>query len=389
MVTMGPRVSALSMNSRQQVALELSSIRDALKEGRLYGTSTVEHVRREALVHTLSLAAPRLRALVQAEGATQPDGTTRLRMDGSGYVLTLGSGRSGTGEAVPSLDVEGTDEDGETITLLNARFFDDSGSDPWAAASCRSDCEVAILDFLDAAAPHMPKWDGTLVVGLLARYRAEHEMVRADGGFPGATCREHLERLREEAVRGMMLAVARELPGLAQMQKAAGYVWGGQYLAYDDTDKRACAVPVAGAVACFHENIDLIDDRISWIVAVEPGDGADGGRVAAWSFKRGEGNPVDAASAAMSGGLATLGEPDISVALAGGTPTVREGLDPGALVGNVLHGVTRDIEAFKDLPSTFRGIGTEVSTDFTTFLPGTFDDDWDEEEEAEASPPGP
>ncbi len=386
MVKMGPRVSALSMNSRQQVALGLSGIRDALREGQLYGTSTVEYVRKEAMVHILSLTAPRLRALVQAEGATQPDGTARLRMDGSRYVLTLGSGRSGKGEVVPSLNVEGTDEDGESLTLLNARFFDDSGSDPWAAASCRCDREVAILDFLDAAAPHMPAWDGTLAVGVLARYTAEHEMVRADGGFPGATCREHLERLREEAVSGMMLAAARELPDLAQMQKAAGYVWGTRYLAYDDTDKRACAVSVPGAVACFHENIDLIDDRVSWIVAVEPGAGADGGRVSAWGFKRGEGNPVEAASAAMSGGLSALGDPDISVDLASGAAQVREGLDPTALVGNVLHGVTRDIEAFKDLPSTFRGIGTEVSTDFTTFLPGTFDDDWDEEAEEEDLP---
>ncbi len=75
---------------------------------------------------------------------------------------------------------------------------------------------------------------------------------------------------------------------------------------------------------------------------------------------------------------------------------MRDGFDPGALVSNVLHGATRDEEAYTDLARTFGRIGTEARSDFAFFAPEAPEEEDDpedeagwEDEEAEQPAPGP
>ncbi len=376
---LGPRLSTLSEDAREQVAFAVNGIRDALGDIE-HGSTSAESTRSEALGRILSLAAPRLRDLVAGKGAPDSDGTVSLVIQGEGgrYHLSLGTGRSGRGTPVPEMQVAGPRQGGRDGLLFGARFFDDAPRGPWSAGRGRPDDELAILAALDALSPHLPAGDGSLSANASLDFTAEAEMVRADGGFPGATCREYLDALRNEVVRGMMAGAVHAVAATAVLQEKAGYVWGARYLAYDDTDKRSCRVPVERAVACFHSNVDLIDDHAAWIVGAEPGADGAPARLSVWGFRRGKDDPAEAAEAAMAGGLSALGEPHVSLDLVTHAVTVRAGFDPGALAGNVLNGATRDQEVYGRLKATLKEGGAETCRDFGHLSPEGYEEDVEE-----------
>ena len=361
-VSMDDRIAELSPVAREQVDRASKSVRDNYRKE--YGASLVESVRRDALENVLSLCAPRMRAACEAAGgvleATGADGTL--------YRAVMGTDRRSTGETFPELEVASVDGDAGERRLMTALFFDHETPEPWSRGSGRVDRQTDILAALDAFRPLLAPWDGwsTPGGGFIAKHSAEREMVRLDGGFAGATCRAHLEALRRGSSAGAMERIAFFVPNVVRNQVEAGYVWGERFLAYDDTDKRACAVAVPGASAAFHENVDLIDDHASWFVAVETDADGSATRVSVVGFDRFRDDPVEAAARLAEAGWGGLA-PHVSYDLRTGALTVAEGFDESALVSSVLYGAERDDEAFADLDGTFEGVGVEARTDFECF----------------------
>lgn len=382
---LGPRVSALPDDAREEADYAVRSIREDLREAD--GDTSAESIRRDALGRMLSLAGPRLRALVERQGAPTPDGTTKLSIEAGGirYGLTLGTvqaaGRGGQGEMRPNLVLTAPTPEGRTGLLLSATFYSDRNGVIHCGASARNDRETDVMTALEGLAPHLPPDDGPPRPATFLDLSAEAAMVRADGGFPGPTCREFLDTLRTEFVRGTLANAGEALGRAAALQAEAGYVWGGRYLAYDDFDKMSCRLPVEGTVACFHLNVDLCDEHRCWIVGFEPGPDGQPSALSAWGYEWGGSDIPAAAEAAVADGLSALGEPHVSLDLATGEVRARAGFNPGALVSNVLHGATRDAEVFADLPRRCKRGGTETRSDFHAFAPG--------EPEEEVSGPRP
>ena len=377
------RLSALSDDARRQVERSLGNVRKDM-DGREYGISMAENVRSESMNRMLSLVAPCLRRFMSAEAGPGPDGSRAIGMevDGVSYELRLSRDRNRRGEAVETL-VVGEPRDGYIRPLFNAEYHGDGTDKPWASGHGRLSTEAEALSLLDAMAPRLQEHAGELNPGVLTRFTAEVDMVAADGNLVGATCREFLEALRNEMVRGGLERVSRDLPGLAAAQAEAGYAWGERYLAYNDTDIRSCCIPVPGAVACLHENVDLADDPSRWVVAVEPD-----GRVSVWGYTRGSHDTRTPVDAAVSEGIAALGQPDVSFDPATGTVTNGgRDFDVCTLVANVSHALGADTGTFANLAEPSEDDEVEARTDFGAFSArmSEFEDEWDEPEDAASS----
>lgn len=377
---MHPKLAALSGRAREQVDRALSRIREAL-DGEEYGVSTAEYHRVNAMEKVLSLAAPGLRAVVEERGTPRPDGRTAigLKVGEADLVLALGTGKSGLGEDVPQLKLE-QPRRGYSVQIIEARFFVDADGRPFAHGQGRLSEEALILDALDAVAPMVPPAKARARENSLVELSAEAEMVGADGGFPGATCRAYVEALRDAVIAGSLAEVARQVPGLARMQAAAGYAWGGRYLAFDDTDVRSGSLPIPGAEACMHENVDLVDDRQRWVLSLTRDGEGRPSRLSVWAHERGSAPTAELVDAAIARGAVALGEPTLTLDLSTGEMGIREGTAaPGTLATNVVNGIERDLKAYRDLKKTFGGIGVEDRTDFGSFMPGDPQEDMDDE----------
>lgn len=347
----------------------LDRFRQVAEEGGDYILSSMEREIRVTVEPMAIVAALRLRTLVESDPL--PAGIERRPADGAHIFrvgdanLSLAEGLTRNGHPVTNLSV--VDDGGDRI--LGADFHVVEGKSI-VGATCAPGQESGLFAFLDRIRPLVPTMPGALAretLPITARYGDEIELVEADGGLPGAICREVVLGMYRMMAQSVLIDAAAALPTVTRIQAENGYVWGEKFLTYEDFDRRACSVPVDGHVAAFYVDIDVCSHLNAFLVAAKVDPEGLATEVMVWGVSRDSDDAYVFVESARTGGVGSLRQPNLRLDLRTGALTMKEASDPDTLIGTVLYGIRGMSRAFVNLPATLEQGGTEERTDFEIF----------------------
>jgi len=208
--------------------------------------------------------------------------------------------------------------------------------------------------------------------------RAFEDAVELDGGMPGEICETVIGELHAGIMREQLPDVADGVLEAARRLKSAGYVWGKQFLAYDDRDKHVFAVPVEGGLAVYHHDSDLMADHNAYLAIVGLGDDGKPISLRVHADSRDSRGAADLIARVLEG---REPDPTIEFHLATGDLGRTHLVDPTGLMEHLPFAVRCDLGILREIEGGMkigRSEGVMPDDDFSLFEPS--EDDWDEDE---------